>query len=128
MRKVSMNEQQFERFITENAIRVAQRYLMETADMGADFESMEEEEDFDALDDFQGGDEDEFYADDLEEGADSEDSEEEPLFDIYVDGERRYKSVDSSMVYSILRQFTLNDDVEVKRASQDDYDDPGYQI
>ena len=122
-----MNEQQFERFITENAIRVAQRYLMETADMGADFESMEEEEDFDALDDFRGDDEDEFYADDLEEGADSEDSE-EPLFDIYVDGERRYKSVDSSMVYSILRQFTLNDDVEVKRASQDDNDDPDYQI
>ena len=38
MRKVSMNEQQFERFITENAIRVAQRYLMETIDGGADIE------------------------------------------------------------------------------------------
>lgn len=43
MRKVSMNEQQFERFITENAIRVAQRYLMETADMGADFDGIEDE-------------------------------------------------------------------------------------
>lgn len=42
MRKVSMNEQQFERFITENAIRVAQRYLMETADYGAEPEPFED--------------------------------------------------------------------------------------
>ena len=38
MRKVSMNEQQFERFITENAIRVAQRYLMEAGELEVDEE------------------------------------------------------------------------------------------
>lgn len=122
MRKVSMNEQQFERFITENAIRVAQRYLMETADMGADFESMEEEEDFDVPDDFRRGDEDEFYADDLEEGADSEGFDEE-RFDIYVNGECRYRDVDSSLAHSILGQFGPDDDVEVKRAGEDDFED-----
>jgi hypothetical protein len=122
MRKVSMNEQQFERFITENAIRVAQRYLMETADMGADFESMEEEENFDAPDGFRGDDEEEFYADDLEEGADSEDFDEE-RFDIYVNGECRYRDVDSSLAYSILGQFGPNDDVEVKRVGEDDFED-----
>lgn len=59
MRKVSMNERQFERFITENAIRVAQRYLMETADMGADFDGIEEEEDYE--DDYPYEDEGEDY-------------------------------------------------------------------
>lgn len=120
MRKVSMNEQQFERFITENAIRVAQRYLMESADMGADEEGLE----------------DDFYADDLEEGADSEDSDGE-LYDVYVNGECRYRGVDSNMAYSILRQFGPDDDVEVKKAGEgddeldygpEDYDDPDYQI
>jgi hypothetical protein len=106
MRKVSMNEQQFERFITENAIRVAQRYLMESADMGADEEGLE----------------DDFYADDLEEGADSEDFDEE-RFDIYVNGECRYRDVDSSLAHSILGQFGPNDDVEVKRAGEDDFED-----
>lgn len=66
-----MNEQQFERFITENAIRVAQRYLMESADMGADEEGLE----------------DDFYADDLEEGADSEDFDE---YDSYYDPNDEY--------------------------------------
>ena len=52
MKKVTMNEQQFERFITENAIRVAQRYLMETIEGGADIDIEEgygdfDEEDFD---------------------------------------------------------------------------------
>lgn len=58
MRKVSMNEQQFERFITENAIRVAQRYLMETADMGADFD--EYDSDFDPNDEYYNREEDEW--------------------------------------------------------------------
>lgn len=48
MRKVSMNERQFERFITENAIRVAHRYLMETSDMGADSDVYDDyDEDYD---------------------------------------------------------------------------------
>ena len=55
-----MNEQQFERFITENAIRVAQRYLMETIDGGADFD---------------GGIEEEFDEDELDAGADEEGEE-----------------------------------------------------
>ena len=54
--------------------------------------------------------------------TDSEDFDEE-RFDIYVNGECRYRDVDSSLAYSILGQFGPNDDVEVKRVGEDDFED-----